>query len=96
MARYGIPLFILWLYWIFLIIKPLFKRKLSLKEHAITCILISFIVNASFDVFLEGPMGAFPFWTWVGLLFMSAGGADTNNIADTTQADVASINLPNS
>jgi hypothetical protein len=63
---------------------------------AITCILIGFIFNASFDVYLEGPMGAFPFWTWVGLLFMSAGGADTNNIADTTQADAASINLPNS
>ena len=108
MARYGIPLFLLWLYWIFLLIKPLFKRKLSLKEHAITCILISFIVNASFDVFLEGPMGAFPFWTWVGLLFMSVGvantkaadsisldtGSDTNNITDTDQAD--SITQPNS
>jgi O-antigen ligase len=108
MARYGIPLFLLWLYWIFLLIKPLFKRKLSLKEHAITCILISFIVNASFDVFLEGPMGAFPFWTWVGLLFMSVGvtdakaadsaslvtGSDTNNITDTHQAD--SITQPNS
>jgi hypothetical protein len=90
------------------LIKPLFKRKLSLKEHAITCILISFIVNASFDVFLEGPMGAFPFWTWVGLLFMSVGvtdakaadsaslvtGSDTNNITDTHQAD--SITQPNS
>jgi O-antigen ligase len=108
MARYGIPLFILWLYWIFLLIMPVFKRKLSLTEHAITCILISFIINASFDVYLEGPMGAFPFWTWVGLLFMSVGVADakaadsanldtgsyTNNITDTDQA--GSITQPNS
>jgi hypothetical protein len=53
-------------------------------------------------------MGAFPFWTWVGLLFMSVGvanakatdsasldtGSDTNNITDTHQAD--SITHPNS
>jgi hypothetical protein len=96
MARFGIPLFLLWLYWLFLLFKPIFSKKLGHQQLAITCILIGFIFNASFDVYLEGPMGAFPFWTWVGLLFMSAGGADTNNIADTTQADVASINLPNS
>jgi hypothetical protein len=33
--------------------------------------LMAFLFNASFDVFLEGPMGAFPFWTWVGLLFVT-------------------------
>ena len=107
MARFGIPLFLLWLYWLVLIIKPIFQRKLSHQQLAITCILIAFIFNASFDVFLEGPMGAFPFWTWVGLLFMSIGvadakaadsasldTADTNNITDTDQAD--SITQPNS
>ena len=73
MARFGIPLFLLWIYWLILIIKPIFQRKLSHQQLAITCILIAFIFNASFDVFLDGPMGAFPFWTWVGLLFMSVG-----------------------
>ena len=37
---------------------------------AITSILLAFIINGSFDVFFEGPMGAFPFWTLVGLLLV--------------------------
>ena len=71
MARYGVIVFIVWIYWLNLLFKPLFKRKLTGKALAITCILFAFILNASFDVFLEGPMGAFPFWTWVGLLFIN-------------------------
>ena len=71
MARYGVIVFIVWIYWLVLVFKPLFKRKLTGKALAITCILFAFILNASFDVFLEGPMGAFPFWTWVGLLFIN-------------------------
>ena len=31
------------------------------------CLQIVFLFNASFDVFLEGPMGAFPFWLFVGI-----------------------------
>jgi hypothetical protein len=34
-------------------------------------VLFAFLLNASFDVFLEGPMGAFPFWTWLGLYLIS-------------------------
>lgn len=71
MARYGVIVFVVWIYWLVLLFKPLFKRKLTGKALAITCILFAFILNASFDVFLEGPMGAFPFWTWVGLLFIN-------------------------
>ena len=55
-------------------------------------------------------MGAFPFWTWVGLLFMSVGvadakaadsasldtGSDTNNITGSNLDDSTSINTPNS
>jgi hypothetical protein len=65
---------------------------------AITCILIGFIFNASFDVYLEGPMGAFPFWTWVGLLFMSEGVADAKaaDSASSNLDDSTSINTPNS
>jgi O-antigen ligase len=70
MARFGVIVFFIWLYWIVLTLKPLFSKKLSPKMLAITCIIIAFLFNASFDVFLEGPMGAFPFWTFVGLLYI--------------------------
>ena len=70
MARFGVIVFFIWVYWIVLTLKPLFSKKLSPKMLAITCILIAFLFNASFDVFLEGPMGAFPFWTFVGLLYI--------------------------
>ena len=71
MARFGVLVFFVWLYWIYLILKPIFKKQTSIKSLAIACILMAFLFNASFDVFLEGPMGAFPFWTWVGLLFVT-------------------------
>ena len=70
MARFGVIVFIIWVYWIILTIRPLFTRKLSPKMLALTCIIIAFLFNSSFDVFLEGPMGAFPFWTFVGLLYI--------------------------
>jgi len=70
LARFGYIVFITWLYWLFVIFKPLFIRKLEGKTLAITSILLAFIINGSFDVFFEGPMGAFPFWTFVGLLFI--------------------------
>jgi hypothetical protein len=70
MARFGVIVFIIWVYWIILTIRPLFTRKLSPKMLSLTCIIIAFLFNSSFDVFLEGPMGAFPFWTFVGLLYI--------------------------
>jgi hypothetical protein len=33
------------------------------------CYWLAFLVNASFDVFLEGPMGGVPFWLLMGLGF---------------------------
>jgi hypothetical protein len=70
MARFGVIVFFIWVYWIILTLKPLFSKKLSPKMLALTCIILIFLFNASFDVFLEGPMGAFPFWTFVGLLYI--------------------------
>ena len=70
MARFGVIIFSIWAYWIIITLKPLFSRKLSPKMLALTCIIFAFLFNASFDVFLEGPMGAFPFWTFVGLLYI--------------------------
>jgi len=70
LARFGYLVFIAWIIWLVSIFKPLFLRKLVGKSLAITSILLAFIINGSFDVFFEGPMGAFPFWTFVGLLFI--------------------------
>ena len=69
-ARFGYIIFFIWLYWLWLLFKPLFTKKLSGKTLGLTCILLAYIINGSFDVFFEGPMGAFPFWTLVGLLLI--------------------------
>ena len=69
-ARFGYLIFFVWLYWLWLLFKPLFTKKLSGKTLGLTCILLAYIINGSFDVFFEGPMGAFPFWTLVGLLLI--------------------------
>ncbi len=71
MARFGVLLFLIWTYFLFQILKPIFKKQLEGKRLLIGCILLGFLINASFDVFLEGPMGAFPFWTWVGLYLLA-------------------------
>ena len=69
-ARFGYIIFFIWIYWLYLLFKPLFKKQLSGKMLGLTCILLAFIINGSFDVFFEGPMGAFPFWTLFGLLLV--------------------------
>ena len=71
MARFGVLLFIIWTYFLIQILKPLFKKQLTGMRLLIGCVLFAFLLNASFDVFLEGPMGAFPFWTWLGLYLIS-------------------------
>ena len=70
LARFGYIVFITWIIWLVSLFKPLFTRKLAGKTLVITSIILAFIINGSFDVFFEGPMGAFPFWTFVGLLFI--------------------------
>jgi hypothetical protein len=70
MSRFGVLLFMIWMYFLIKLLKPLFKKQLQGKRLLIGCILLAFLLNASFDVFLEGPMGAFPFWTWMGLYFL--------------------------
>ena len=71
MSRFGVLLFIIWLFFLIQLLKPLFKKQLQGKRLLIGCILLAFLLNSSFDVFLEGPMGAFPFWTWMGLYLLS-------------------------
>ena len=75
----------------------MFKKQLGTLSLAITCIVMAFLLNASFDVFLEGPMGAFPFWTWVGLLFMTQAFPSNNaELAQTINDLVPKANRLNS
>jgi hypothetical protein len=71
MSRFGVLLFMVWTYFLIQLLKPLFKKQLQGKRLLIGCILLAFLLNASFDVYLEGPMGAFPFWTWMGLYLLT-------------------------
>lgn len=71
LARFGVPLFLLWLYWMFLHLNRIRKQGLDPFLLTVYVITLVFLVNASFDVFLEGPMGAFPFWTFVGIGYAS-------------------------
>jgi hypothetical protein len=71
MSRFGVLLFMIWIYFLIQLLKPLFKKQLQGKRLLIGCIILAFLLNASFDVFLEGPMGAFPFWTWLGLYLLT-------------------------
>jgi hypothetical protein len=71
MARFGVLIFLVWTYFLIQILKPIFKKQLEGEGLLTGCIILAFLINASFDVFLEGPMGAFPFWTWVGLYLIT-------------------------
>ena len=67
LARYGVPIFIMWIFWLVLQFKRLKLPSLSKMQLVLISIQAAFLFNATFDVFLEGPMGAFPFWVFVGL-----------------------------
>ena len=67
LARYGVFIFFIWLYWNILQIKRIKTSNITKLQLVIICIQIAFLFNANFDVFLEGPMGAFPFWVFVGI-----------------------------
>jgi len=67
LARYGVFIFCIWMYWIHQQIKKIKTPNISKLQLVFICIQIAFLFNANFDVFLEGPMGAFPFWVFVGI-----------------------------
>jgi len=67
LARYGVPIFLMWIFWLFLQFKRLKLVTLSKLQLVLISIQAAFLFNATFDVFLEGPMGAFPFWIFVGI-----------------------------
>lgn len=71
MARFGIPFFLVWCYWMALHFKVFRDKNLSPENLLYLSCIAAFLFNASFDVYLEGPMGAFPFWTFIGLFYIS-------------------------
>ena len=81
MARFGIPLLIVWLAWIYItLLKPLKNQTVSEFSRLLLFVLIGAFFNASFDVYLEGPMGAFLFWTLAGV-FLAQDYLDTTSIS---------------
>jgi hypothetical protein len=70
LARYGILFFLIWISWIIYTLRPLFLNNLNGDQYLIALFILAFLINASFDVYLEGPMGSFPFWTFVGLFLL--------------------------
>ncbi len=71
LARYGVPIFFLWIFWLIISFIRLRDKSITNLKLILITIQIAFIFNASFDVFLEGPMGAFPFWIFVGIDFIN-------------------------
>jgi hypothetical protein len=69
LARFGVPVFLVWVYWLFLMFRRFRSKELSAEGITYLSIMLSFMINASFDVYLEGPMGAMPCWIMIGLGF---------------------------
>ena len=74
LARSGVPGFLLWCVFLLsffsLFLVRINRRQYSHKDKTIIIWLCSvwlvFLFNASFDVFLENPMGGIPFWCLCG------------------------------
>lgn len=73
LARYGVPVFCIWLFFLAALFAPLFKKKALINAGEELKIFLPFflatLINATFDVALEGPMSAFPFWLLIGIYF---------------------------
>lgn len=77
LARSGVPGLVLWFLFLLSFGWMLMKTSLARKRRAdpwdtryalwLLAYWLAFLVNASFDVFLEGPMGGIWFWSLVGM-----------------------------
>jgi hypothetical protein len=70
LARFGVPFFLVWMAWAIGLIKQVQAYRHNAQMVFTLSVLLASLVNASFDVYFEGPMGAFPFWTFLGLYFV--------------------------
>jgi hypothetical protein len=70
LARYGVPFLLLWLIYLYYLWGTVFKVNENLDILVYGLILLAFFINASFDVSLEGPVMAMPFWIFTGILLL--------------------------
>ncbi|WP_162244698.1 O-antigen ligase family protein [Aureimonas sp. Leaf454] len=76
LARSGVPGLVLWIAlngtWLAMMVAHIVRARLAGDEHwaglliFVTCYLVAGLVNASFDVALEGPMMGVIFWVLFG------------------------------
>lgn len=71
LARFGFIFLFVWIWWITMHMKKINANREKEFNVMVLVIIMAFLINASFDVYLEGPMGAFPFWTWLGILYLN-------------------------
>jgi hypothetical protein len=71
LARFGFVFLFIWFWWIGMHMKNIRASNGNEFNVMVLVMMMAFLVNASFDVYLEGPMGAFPFWTWLGMLYVN-------------------------
>jgi hypothetical protein len=71
LARFGFVFLFIWFWWIGMHMKNIRASNANEFNVMVLVMMMAFLVNASFDVYLEGPMGAFPFWTWLGILYVN-------------------------
>jgi hypothetical protein len=77
LARMGVPGFVVWILFILTLLSKLWKKYKKWKHlnedfQAGVCVWVltflgAALINATFDVYLEGPMGGIWFWSVVGL-----------------------------
>lgn len=72
LARFGVPAFVLWIAFIVLLFKGFLTRLPRNEAAFFIAVMLAFLINASFDVALESPMSALPFWIMMGLGIASA------------------------
>ncbi len=82
LGRFGVPVFFVWLYWNYLQFSQAKRFKRDSFAFVLMIISFMFLFNAALDVYLEGPMAAFPFWTLIGLGYAEE--AFKNPFKDTT------------
>lgn len=71
LARFGFIFLFVWVWWIVIHMRKINAYREKEFNVMVLVIIMAFLINASFDVYLEGPMGAFPFWTWLGILYLN-------------------------
>lgn len=82
LARSGVPGFLLFVTFVlsfagWMLYIALTRRKSNIGDAKLAtwflCYMIAFLMNSTFDVFLEGPMAAIPYWSLIGFALVYFG-----------------------